>query len=177
MAGSWDSFMEDVNTANEGTGSSKFNSNQGGNWFSSYAPFLFGGASALTGLFGSSQEAPKLDFSVNDINGLIDKYRQSGMAGISQLGRDERQNATQRLAASGLEPSLALKQSLYNPILNQLSGSRANLEGQLAGTEGNLLMQRAMANQQAEMAQYQNQQNTYSGLSDILGTAALFFGL
>jgi len=126
-----------------------------------------GGISLLSSIFGGTQEAPQI--SAEDINKLINQYRKAGLAGIEQLGIQERQNATNRLAASGLEPSLGLQQSLFNPILDQLGQARAKLEGNLAGVQGNLMVN----NLQAQGQGYSNLTNLFSGIGDLAGLFAL----
>jgi len=126
-----------------------------------------GGISLLSSIFGGTQEAPQI--SAEDINKLINQYRKAGLAGIEQLGIQERQNATNRLAASGLEPSLGLQQALFNPILDQLGQARAKLEGNLASTQGNLML----GNLQAQGQGYSNLTNLFAGLGDLSGLFAL----
>ena len=130
--------------------------------------------SLLSTYLGSQNKPKEYGLSTDDINKLMDTYRKSGMAGIAQLGGQERANATSRIAASGLDPTLALEQSVFNPILNNLSGARANLEGQLAQQYGNLLTNRAAGQQVADLSKYQSQQNLYSGLGDLGGVASLY---
>jgi len=137
--------------------------------------------SAISGGFGPElgkdlfgQQPPQFGFSVEQINELIEKYREAGLEGIKQIGIQGHQDATARLAASGLDPSLGLQQALFNPILQRLSGARGQLEGRLAGTEGNLLLSRAAGQQNADLAGFQNQQNQLSGLTDLASLAALF---
>jgi len=124
-------------------------------------------------IFGGSQKPKQFGVSAADINRLIEKYREAGIEGLRELGIQERQNATARLAASGLEPTLGMQQALYNPILQQLGGARAKLEGNLAGTEGNLMLQRAYGQQNADMASYGNSTDLFAGLGDLSGLFAL----
>lgn len=130
--------------------------------------------SLLSGAVGSQQKAPDYGLSASQINNLIDKYRRSGLEGIKQMGIQERQDASSRLAASGLTPNIGMQQALYNPILQALSGSRAKLEGNLAGAEGNLLSQQAAGQQRADLANFGNQTDFWSGLSDLFGTGTLY---
>jgi hypothetical protein len=137
---------------------------------------IAGGASTLAGLFGLNK--PKFEgLSAAEINRLIDAYRQQGLEGIRTQGQRAQAGASARLAASGLEPSLALQQSLYNPILEQLSGARANLESGLAQTAGNLTLQsklaEAGANFQGQMQSQQNILGLLSGIGDVGGLLAL----
>jgi hypothetical protein len=141
---------------------------------------IAGGASLLGGLFGG--RSPQFEgLSAAEINRLIDAYRQQGLEGIRTQGQRAQAGASARLAASGLEPSLALQQSLYNPILEQLSGARAQLESGLAATAGDLTLKSKMAEAQANFgAQMQSQQNILgllSGIGDVGGLLALQGGL
>jgi hypothetical protein len=131
--------------------------------------------SAFGAFKGGGQEAPGSAMSIDDIQRLIEAYRQKGESGIAQLVRGERENATQRLAASGLNPSLNLQQALFNPILEKASVGRAQLEGNLASAEGNLLGQRAGQQFTGEQMGFQNRADLWSGLSDLAGLGA--FGL
>lgn len=130
---------------------------------------------SLISAYLASQDKPKgYGLTSGDINEIIDKYRKAGLAGIQQMGEQEKANAASRIAASGLEPTLALQQSVYNPILQRLSGGRGALEGELAKTYGNLMVQRASGQQQADMAEWQGRQGMYSGIADLFGTGATY---
>ena len=132
-----------------------------------------GGLSLLSSFIGGTKSPPRFGVSASDINQLIEKYRQSGMEGIKQLGINERENATSRLAASGMEPTQGMQQALYNPILQKLSGATTQLEGQLAGVEGNMLMGQAQGQQRADLTGYENFANLFSGMGDLSGLFAL----
>ena len=124
-------------------------------------------------LFGGSQEPEEFGLSAGEINALIDKYREAGLEGIRTMGQRETQNASRRLAASGLEPTLALQQGLYTPILEKLAGARTNLEGRLAGVQGNLLMGAAQGQQRSDLAGFSNLTDLFAGLGDLSGLFAL----
>ena len=135
------------------------------------------GISAITSFMGAVKEPPGATLSVGDINRIIGAYRQQGLAGIASLAREERGRATQRLAASGLNPSLNLQQALYNPILERLSGARADLEGNLAQAYSGLIGQRAGQEFQGDVMGYENIINFLAGLSDLAGQGALGLGM
>ena len=126
-----------------------------------------------TSLFAGTRDAPDFGVSAADINRLIEKYRESGLAGIKQLGIQERENATARLASSGIEPTLGIQQSLYNPILQKLSIGRSELEGRLASAESNLLLGQAQGQQTSDLMGYQNQLGLFGGIGDLAGLFAL----
>jgi len=132
-----------------------------------------GAVSLLSSFIGGTKEPPKFGVSAADINKLIDKYRESGQAGLAQLGIQERENATARLAASGIEPTLGMQQALFNPVLQKLSIGRSELEGKLASAEGSLLMGQAQGQQTADLAGYQNFTDLFGGLGDLAGLFAL----
>jgi len=137
---------------------------------------LMSAGSTGLSLLQGGPDIPEYGFSAEDVDRLIEAYRQSGMAGLRQLGISEKQGAGRRLAASGQEPTLAMQSAMFTPITERLGGARAGLEGQLAGVEGGLLQHIAdmqfQGDMTGEMAQWGNLQNMFAGLADVGGTIA-----
>ena len=129
--------------------------------------WLFPLLSLGTSIFGGTRSAGGYD--VSRINRIIEEYRKKGLADIAESGRTAKGEATSRLAASGFAPTLGLQQAAFNPILNQLVGARANLEGQLGQMRAQLMGQM----QRQDLAEFENLTNMLAGLSDLFGTAAL----
>jgi hypothetical protein len=134
--------------------------------------FIIPGAiSLISSLIGGTRDAG--EFDVGDINALINSYRRSGMAGIERLGVRERERATHRLAASGMEPNLGLQQSLFNPILEKLGIARSDLEGKLAQMRSQMMLAQAQGQQRSDLAEFGNLTDLFSGISDLSGLFAL----
>ena len=141
-------------------------------------PAIIGGGLALGGALGGllnrKPQMPEYQFDAGEIEKLIRAYRHAGMQGLMSLRNQEMQRATSQMAASGMEPTLALQQAMFTPIVEQISGARAGLEGSLAGTE--MQAKQHMADMlyrgglQGSMAQYGAGQDFWSGLADLGGT-------
>ena len=140
-------------------------------------PAIIGGGLALGGALGgllNKPYMPEYQFDASEIEKLIRAYRHAGMQGLMNLRNQEMQRATSQMAASGREPTLALQQSMFTPIVEQISGARAGLEGSLADTEAQMKQHLADMLYRGEltgaMTQYGAGQDFWSGLSDLGGT-------
>jgi len=117
--------------------------------------------------------APRYGMRREDIDKLISSYRRAGLAGLSQLGQQEMGNMSARLASMGIAQSPGTMQAAYTPILERLAGGRAQLEGNLAGTEAGMLQNMYGQQFQSQMSQWQDINQLLAGLMDLGGMGLL----
>jgi hypothetical protein len=126
------------------------------------------------GLIGKLfNRAPEYGMRREDIDKLISSYRRAGLAGLSQLGQQEMGNMSARLASVGVAQSPGTMQAAYTPILERLAGGRAQLEGNLAGTEAGMLQNMYNQQFQAQMYPWQDRNQLLASLMDLGGIGLL----
>lgn len=132
---------------------------------------ISGGVGLLGNLLGGGK--PNYGMSRSQIDALINAFREKGMAGLRTLGERAQGGAVSRMASQGYEMTPSMQSALFTPIVEQLAGARAGLEGNLAGVQGGMLQHRADQQFGADMMGYQNQMGLFNNLMDIGGMGLL----